>query len=82
MNASKFLTLGKNDFLKGLVIAFFTALITGIYTALQADVLSFSWEFFKPILISSLLATLAYLLKQLTTNSDGETLTMENPKGL
>ena len=69
---SKFLNLGKNDILKGVLIAMLTAIVTALYNALDAGTFEFTWVFFKPIVLSSIGAAMAYLLKNVLTNSDGK----------
>lgn len=71
---SSFLTLGTKDFIKGLVVAVLTSVITIIYTSLQAGVLEFDW---KLIASTGLSSALAYILKNLVTNSNDELLKKE-----
>lgn len=65
---SKFLTLGKSDFIKGLVIA----VLTGVGTALTVPDFTL-----KSIAIASLVGMLSYLTKNLFTNSKDEILKPE-----
>lgn len=65
---SKFLTLDLKDFLRGLLIAFLTAIITGIIELLDTGAI-FTWLTLKPVLIAGVSGALAYLLKCLMTNS-------------
>lgn len=71
---SKFLTLNAKDFLKGLIIAVLTAIITFLYTSIQANNLVLDW---KGMAISALTAGLAYLTKNLLTNSKDTLLSKE-----
>ena len=73
---SLFFTLNKVDFIKGLVIAVLTAIITVVYTTIQSVVFSFDW---KAISIAALSAALAYITKNLLTNSNDEFL-KKDPK--
>tara|TARA_R110000868_G_scaffold131960_1_gene342347 strand:+ start:589 stop:807 length:219 start_codon:yes stop_codon:yes gene_type:complete len=68
---SKFLSLNSIDFVKGLVVSVFSAVITVIYTSLQTGSLSFDW---KSIGITALTTALAYLMKNFITNSEGKLL--------
>lgn len=68
---SKFLTLNWKDFLRGLLIAFLTAVITGIINILDAGAV-FTWVTLRPVLIAGVSAALSYLLKCLATNSQDQ----------
>jgi len=72
MKQSKFLNLNWADLGKGLLIAFLTALLGGILELLQAGELPTTWVAFQPILEVSLSAAVAYLLKNMFTNSEGQ----------
>lgn len=65
---SKFLTLDWKDFSRGLLIAFLTAIISGIIEILDTGAV-FTWLTLKPVLIAGVSGALAYLLKCLMTNS-------------
>jgi len=67
---SKFLLLGKNDLVKGVITAFLGALIAGVYQLLNANELSL--QTIKPVLIASASAGLGYLIKNWLTNSNGQ----------
>ena len=73
---SQFLTLNYRDLLHGLVIAFLTALITGIIDLLQKGVV-FDWPAVRTILIAGISAALSYLLKSMLSNSRNELFTRE-----
>lgn len=73
MNSSIF-TLNKADFIKGLVIAVLTAVITLLYNTVQSGTLAFDW---KAISTAAVSAALAYIMKNLLTNSSGEFLKKE-----
>jgi len=68
---SKFLSLDLKDFLRGLLIAFLTAVISGVIELLDTGVI-FTWLTLKPVLIAGISGALAYLLKCLMTNSKDE----------
>lgn len=68
---SKFLSLDLKDFLRGLLIAFLTALISGVIELLNNGAV-FNWLTLKPVLIAGISGALAYLLKCLMTNSKDE----------
>jgi len=68
---SSLFTLNKADFIKGLVIAVLTGIITAAYTTVQNDSLHFDW---KAITIAALSAAFAYITKNLLTNSNDEFL--------
>lgn len=68
---SKFLTLNWKDFSRGLLIAFLTAVLTGVINILDTGAV-FSWITLKPVLIAGISAALSYLLKSLATNSQDQ----------
>jgi hypothetical protein len=68
---SKFLTLDWKDFSRGLLIAFLTAVISGIIEMLDIGAI-FTWVTIKPVLIAGVSAALSYLLKCLMTNSQDQ----------
>ncbi len=68
---SKFLTLDWKDFSRGLLIAFLTAVLTGVINILDAGAV-FTWVTMKPVLIAGVSAALSYLLKCLATNSQDQ----------
>ena len=68
---SKFLTLDWKDFSRGLLIAFLTAVLTGVSNSLDTGAV-FTWVTMKPVLIAGVSAALSYLLKCLATNSQDQ----------
>lgn len=74
---SKLFSLNGKDLLKGFVVAVSMAVLTGVYTAIEAGNFAFTWAFFQPILITGFGAGIAYLIKNLFTNSNDEMLTGE-----
>lgn len=71
-------TLVISDWLKGLLVTVFTTLLTGIYAILAAGTFP-TWAQFQPYLVSSIAAGIAYVLKNLGSNSDGQFLKKETP---
>jgi hypothetical protein len=71
MKKSKFLNLNARDFLKGLLVAVLTALLTGVYQLLQMGG-DLSWLTLKPVVMASAAAGLSYLIKNLLSNSQDE----------
>jgi len=68
-----FFNLKTKDFIKGLILAVITAVI-----AFLTDMLNLGVEFeWKKILITSVIAMLSYLVKNLFTNSEDEFLKKE-----
>ena len=68
---SKFLTLDWKDFSRGLLIAFLTAVLTGVINILDTGAV-FTCVTLKPVLIAGVSAALSYLLKCLATNSQDQ----------
>lgn len=79
MNQSPFGKLNLRDLLNGLVVAFLTASLTGLITILDSGVLP-TLEQLKAAGLAGLVASLAYLLKNLVTNSDGKMVAGEDVK--
>jgi hypothetical protein len=73
---SKLFTLDSRDFLHGLLIAFLTALLTGIIDMLEKGA-AFDWTTIKPVLIAGICAALSYLMKCFATNSRNQLFTRE-----
>lgn len=69
MKSSKFLSLDLNDFLKGLIMAVLAAVLAIVKTTIEAGSLNFD---FPTIGKYALLAALAYITKNLLTNSRDE----------
>jgi len=77
MERSKFLSLNWADFGKGLIIAVLSAIITFLYELLQTGGLVLDLALLQQIGTVALSALLAYILKNLFTNSDGQPFTLE-----
>lgn len=71
---SPFLTLNSRDFIRGLFVAVLTAIVTFMYTSLQNGSLTFDW---KAIGMAALSSALAYIMKNLLTNSSDQLLATE-----
>ena len=78
MERSPFLKLAIPDFIKGLILAVITALVTGLYELINGGwAFTFDWVTFKPIVMTAVAALLSYLIKNLLTNSDGQPFAAE-----
>ena len=73
MNSSIF-TLNSSDFLKGLIMAVLSTVITVVYQTVEAGSLVFDW---KAIGTMALTTALAYIMKNIFTNSTGGFLKRE-----
>ena len=71
---SNFLTLNWKDILKGFVVAVVAAFLTAVYNAIQNGGLEFTWTFWQPVLITSIGAGIAYLIKNVFTNNEDQIL--------
>jgi hypothetical protein len=68
---SKFLKLNRKDFIKGIIVAIFCTFITGFYQ-LIANGGVINWITIKPVVIAAIGSGIAYLTKNLLTNSKGQ----------
>ena len=66
---STLFTLNTTDFIKGLLMAVLSTVITIVYQTVEAGSLVFDW---KAIGTMALTSALAYIMKNLLTNSDGQ----------
>jgi hypothetical protein len=71
MNNSLFGQLNARDLVNGVIVAFLTACLTSIVTILDSGVLPDLAQL-KAAGLSGLVAALAYLTKNLVTNSQGQ----------
>lgn len=76
MNASKFLRLGKSDFVKGLYLTVTTQVLTTLLVSLNAGKIPTALEL-KAGAISGVAAGVGYLIKNAFTNSNGQVLKTE-----
>lgn len=74
MNFSDFLKINVLDVTKGLIVAVFTAVLVIVNDTINAGSFSFDWMHIGQ---TALAAAVAYLLKQLFTNSAGQFLSSE-----
>jgi hypothetical protein len=73
MNSSIF-TLNSNDFIKGLIIAVLTSVVTIVYQTVSTGSLAIDWKAIATVALSS---ALGYIMKNLLTNSEGKFLAAE-----
>ena len=72
---SPFLNLNTTDFIKGLVMAVLSSVITIVYQTVEAGSLTFDWKAIGTIALTS---AIAYIMKNLFTNSTGKLFAKEN----
>lgn len=72
---STFLSLNTKDFIKGLLVAVLSAVVTILYNTIQTGSLDFDW---KQIGVMALTSALAYIMKNLFSNSTGTFLKKES----
>jgi hypothetical protein len=72
---STFLSLNTKDFIKGLLVAVLSAIVTILYNTIQTGSLDFDW---KQIGVMALTSALAYIMKNLFSNSTGGFLQKES----
>jgi len=73
-------TFGKlnwKDLLKGAILAFIVALLTGALQLFQGGQIEWTFIFWQPTIYAGITALIAYLLKNLLTNSDDTFLRQE-----
>jgi hypothetical protein len=71
---SVFLSLNTADFIKGLILSVLTAVVTMVYSVVNAGSLTFDW---KAIGTAALSAGIGYIIKNLLTNSTDTFLSKE-----
>jgi hypothetical protein len=71
---STLFTLNTTDFIKGLLMAVLSSVITVVYQTIEAGSLVFDWKAIGTIALTS---GLAYIMKNLFTNSTGGFLKRE-----
>jgi len=69
---SGFMKLNWKDVVKGFILAVLMALVTGVYQAIQTGTILWTWVFWQPIVYTAIGAGLAYLIKNLFQNQDGD----------
>lgn len=75
---SDLFTLNWKDFLKGLVIAILTPAVLIIQQSIDLQVWTFNW---KQISMAAIAGAVAYLLKNMLTNSEGKFLAKDDGLG-
>ena len=78
MKTSNLFTLNKSDLLKGLFVAFITALLTSLLQVMQSGKMPTMADL-KVMGVTSLTAALAYFVKNFLTNSEGD-VAVKEPK--
>jgi hypothetical protein len=68
---SKFLRLNRHDFIKGFIVAIFCTFLTGFYQLISNGGV-INWITIKPVVIAAIGSGVAYLTKNLLTNSKGQ----------
>jgi len=75
---SKFGTLNKRDFVRGLIFAVLTAMFGVVYGVIMPGDFDFTWTFWQPILItaskSGIQAFFGYIMLNVFSNSQGDPL--------
>lgn len=66
--------LNGNDFIKGLILAVITAVLTAVYNTLESGS-QIDW---KAVATIGITAFIGYLLKNIASNSNGEVLKKDN----
>ncbi len=80
MKSKPLFSIGTRDALKGFIMAVIAMLITTLMSLINNNAFPSNWEEWKIILISSLGAGLAYLVKNYFTNSEDKLLKKEESK--
>lgn len=73
---SKFLRLNSRDFINGLIVVMFCTFITGLYQLIATGGV-INWLTIKPVVIAAIGSGVAYLTKNLLTNSKGKFMMRE-----
>ena len=74
---SKMFNLDSKDFIKGFAVAVVTAILTGALQLFQTGTVEWTFVFWQPTIYGGITAGIAYLLKNLVTNSDDHLLKKE-----
>ena len=69
---SKFFKIDIKDIARGALLAFIVAVLTGALQAFQGGDIEWTFAFWQPTIYAGITAMLAYLLKNLVTNSKDE----------
>jgi hypothetical protein len=74
---SNFLSLSLPDYIKGVLVAAFSAVLSGIYNIIQAGSFPTAEQWHNTLMVA-ITAAIAYLMKNFLTNSNGVPLTPED----
>ena len=75
---SKLYSINWKDVGRGLGIAFATAFLSALATALAHGGILFTWDYFNPIIMAGVSAGIVYILKNFGTNSRDKFLKKED----
>lgn len=75
--ASKLLSLGKSDLIKGLLMAFIGVVLKAVQTGIDTNSFPSTWSQWSTILLMGGKVAVAYFIKNVFTNSEGKFLTSE-----
>jgi hypothetical protein len=78
---SKFMSINSADFVKGLIVAVLTVIIVGVENIIQTGTLP-TWAQLQSIGLAALGAGIAYLIKNLFTNSQDQLFSGETKVAL
>lgn len=70
LKQSQLFTWNLRDLLRAFVVAFLTALVAGVSLSIDSGTFPSTWTAFKPIVWSSVVAGVAYLIKNFFTKKD------------
>ena len=79
---SSFLSIGQKDFIKGFILAIISAILTGVYGAIQTGKFPPDAAGWKAMAIVAIGAGVSYLIKNLFTNSNDEFMKKEKRQNL
>ena len=78
MKSNPLFSIGMSDLIKGLIVTIITASLTMLGTSIESGSLPLDWMAWKPIALSGCGAGIAYLLKNILTNSKDQFMKKEN----
>ena len=74
---SKLFSLNSKDWIKGFAVAVITAILTGALQLFQTGPVEWTFVFWQPTVYGGITAGIAYLLKNVFTNSEDQLLKKE-----
>jgi hypothetical protein len=74
---SKLFSLNTKDWIRGFAVAVMTAVLTGALQLFQAGPVEWTFVFWQPTIYGGITAGIAYLLKNVFTNSEDQLLKKE-----